>query len=65
MNRHQIPSKIVALLALATAILGIYLRWARPFQLRWGATDEEVTRPMPGDELESRPEVPGHPGYHD
>jgi hypothetical protein len=43
------------------AILGATLPWAyaffiRPWHLRWGATDEELSKPLPGDEL-----VP-HPG---
>jgi hypothetical protein len=28
----------------------LYLKWIRPWQLRWGATDDELTRAMPGDE---------------
>jgi hypothetical protein len=43
----------------ALPILGIgvsvYLQVIRPWQLRWGATDDEVRRPMPGDELVTRP----------
>jgi hypothetical protein len=35
--------------------LGVYLRVIRPWQLRWGATDDEVRRTMPGDELVARP----------
>ena len=35
--------------------LGIYLRVLRPWQLRWGATDDEVRRAMPGDELVTHP----------
>jgi hypothetical protein len=35
--------------------LGVYLRVIRPWQLRWGATDDEVRRAMPGDELVVRP----------
>ena len=35
--------------------LGVYLRVIRPWQLRWGATDDEVRRAMPGDELVTRP----------
>jgi len=43
------------------AIFGATLPWAyaffiRPWHLRWGATDEELGKPLPGDEL-----VP-HPG---
>lgn len=32
-----------------------YLLWARPYQLRWGASEQEVKRPMPGDELDPHP----------
>lgn len=35
--------------------LAAYLLWARPYQLTWGATAEEVHRPMPGDEFMSNP----------
>jgi hypothetical protein len=41
----------VALAALAAVMVGVYLRFIRPWQLRWGATDEEVARAMPGDEV--------------
>jgi hypothetical protein len=40
-------------LALVAAVL--YLRRFRPWQLRWGATDAEVSRSMPGDDLLSAP----------
>jgi hypothetical protein len=43
----------------ALPILGIgvsvYLRVLRPWQLRWGATDDEVGRTMPGDEVVTHP----------
>ena len=32
-----------------------YVRYVRPWQLMWGATFEEVSRPLPGDELVARP----------
>jgi hypothetical protein len=35
--------------------LGVYLQVIRPWQLRWGATDDEVRRALPGDELVTRP----------
>src|SRR5215213_8565833 len=35
--------------------VGVYLRVIRPWQLRWGATDDEVHRAMPGDEIVARP----------
>jgi hypothetical protein len=47
--------RILALLALLGVVFGAYFLVARPYQLRWGATDEEVRRPMPGDELDTSP----------
>jgi hypothetical protein len=35
----------------AVAVLVSYRLLVRPWQHRWGATDEEVRRPMPGDDL--------------
>jgi hypothetical protein len=43
---------IAAILALAGTI---YLIIIRPWYMRWGATDEEVARKMPGDEIVSEP----------
>jgi hypothetical protein len=40
--------------ALALACAG-YILVYRPLQLRWGATQEEVQRAMPGDEVQSKP----------
>lgn len=36
-------------------LIGVYIFVFRPRQLRWGATDEEVAREMPGDEIVARP----------
>lgn len=41
------------LLALSVGVA--YLGLIRPWQLRWGAGDEEVSRLMPGDDLVDRP----------
>ena len=38
-------------------VVVVYLLWLRPWHLRWGATDEEVERAMPGDELVTEPEI--------
>ncbi len=35
--------------------MSVYLLLARPYQLNWGATPEELNRPMPGDELDIQP----------
>ncbi len=32
-----------------------YLRWYRPWQLQWGATDAEIAKAMPGDDVVHRP----------
>lgn len=39
----------VGLAALGATAAGAYGLFIRPWQLRWGATDEEVKQPMPGD----------------
>ena len=54
-KRPVSPSRKAAWLALVAAAASAYLAWLRPRQLRWGATDAEVGRPMPGDELVARP----------
>jgi hypothetical protein len=41
--------------ALGVVSFGVYLRLIRPWQLRWGATDEEVARAMPGDDVVKHP----------
>jgi len=54
----QLSSRTTALLgitAAGAAGLAAYWRWLRPWQLRWGATDAEVARAMPGDEIVARP----------
>jgi hypothetical protein len=33
------------------SVLGSYRLWIRPWQHRWGATDQDVQRAMPGDDL--------------
>ena len=47
--------RLVATLAQLGLVLAAYFLWARPYQLRWGATGEETTRQMPGDDLDPRP----------
>lgn len=56
------PKKRTAGLLRPLAILGAVLPWAyalvvRPWHLRWGATDEEVGKPLPGDELVPNPAI--------
>ena len=52
--RHRV--RLLARLLRPLAILGAILPWIytffiRPWHLRWGATDEEVEKSLPGDEL--------------
>lgn len=46
---------ILAVFVLFAIVMALYVFWARPYQLNWGATDEEINRAMPGDELEPAP----------
>src|SRR5215467_4764301 len=49
-------ARIVGRLGLSLGFfLGGYLLIYRPRQLRWGASDEELTRAMPGDEIQPHP----------
>lgn len=45
----------VGLAVLGAVACGVYLRFIRPWQLRWGATDEEVARTLPGDDVVKHP----------
>jgi len=47
--------KLLAIMALPVLLVAIYLLVIRPSQLQWGATAEEVTRSMPGDDLVPSP----------
>ena len=38
-------------IAAALVLLGVYVRLIRPWHSTWGATDDEVHRRMPGDEI--------------
>ena len=55
MRSDSFLMRIFAVLALVGLVITVYLLWVRPYQVRWDATDEEVQRPMPGDELNANP----------
>jgi type II secretory pathway component PulM len=40
---------VFVIAGLFVVLILIYLLFVRPWQHRWGATDEEVARPMLGD----------------
>jgi hypothetical protein len=46
---------VVGAAAVGGAIAVAYLRLVRPWQLGWGASEEERGRPMPGDDLVEAP----------
>jgi hypothetical protein len=41
----------------AAAATGAYLRFIRPLYRQWGATDEEIARVMPGDDIVEHPDM--------
>jgi hypothetical protein len=41
----------ITLAAAGAASLSVYVLALRPWQLRWGASDDECRQPMPGDDL--------------
>jgi hypothetical protein len=45
----------IGVVALGAALFGVYLRFIRPWQLRWGATNEEVACAMSGDDVVKHP----------
>ena len=47
--------KVLAVITIALMVMAVYLVWARPRQLRWGATDAEIALAMPGDTLDRFP----------
>ena len=52
----SIVKRILATLALIALVMAAYLLWARPYQLNWGATDQEMKQVMQGDQLDTHPE---------
>lgn len=55
MARRSSPFRTLALWGAAGVAAYIYV--LRPWHLRWGATDEEVERSLPGDELVPQPKI--------
>jgi hypothetical protein len=44
-------------LAAGAALAFLYGKFLRPWHLRWGATDEEITEPLPGDSVKTDADV--------
>jgi hypothetical protein len=49
--RAPVARRLRPLVALGTALAVAYPAVIRPWMMRWGATDEERHKPLPGDEL--------------
>ncbi|UCF67835.1 MAG: SRPBCC family protein [Acidobacteriota bacterium] len=54
-DESPILAKIIAVLTILLLVGISYFAWFRPYQLHWGATTEEISRPMPGDGLNPEP----------
>src|SRR5271165_3211853 len=52
---RSVAIRLLAFLALPILLTTIYLIAIRPTQLHWGATTDEATRPLPGDNLVASP----------
>jgi hypothetical protein len=50
-----VPGTVIAAVFILIITIYLYITWWRPRQLRWGATDEEIRRPMLGDEIVGSP----------
>ncbi len=51
----MIPFSTIPIAITLLVLVFVYLVFLRPRQLRWGATDAEVNRSMPGDEIVDKP----------
>jgi hypothetical protein len=54
-EKFSIMQTLLRLVLGFVALLVTYLLWIRPWQVRWGATEDEVVRTLPGDDIVSRP----------
>jgi hypothetical protein len=52
----SLTKRLVWVLGLIAIVVVGYFVVARPYQLHWGATEEEVSATLPGDELEAAPD---------
>ena len=59
MKRVSLKRLLLSALVAVLALAGAYILVIRPWQLTWGATDEEVRRSMPGDGINANPSFNG------
>lgn len=53
--RRVLPAACIVVVTLVFISGYTYMRYVRPWQLRWGSTNAEVARLMPGDEIVENP----------
>ncbi|HEY7476179.1 MAG TPA: hypothetical protein VH679_14265, partial [Vicinamibacterales bacterium] len=51
MRFRVVTLRILLLMGALVLVSGAFLVHVRPWYLRWGATDAEIARPLPGDEI--------------
>jgi hypothetical protein len=57
MSMKPFARTLVRLAAFAAAAAGVYARFVLPWHVRWGASDDEVRMPLPGDEIAPLPSM--------
>ena len=55
MKMNSLVVRVFSVAAILVLVVTIYLTVVKPWYMRWGATDEEVVRTMPGDEIVADP----------
>ncbi len=59
MKRGRLGRLLLGGVVAFVALIGAYVLVVRPWHLTWGATDEEVRRPMSGDGIHADPSFTG------
>jgi hypothetical protein len=59
MKRGGLRRLMIRTTVTLVACIALYLLVVRPWHLTWGATREEVARPMPGDDIHPHPSLDG------
>ena len=54
-TKETLMQIFIIVVASFSTFLILYLAFLRPWQLRWGSTNMEIERPMPGDDIVEKP----------
>lgn len=54
-KKIEMQPYILVIVSIIIVLVIVYLTRIRPWQLRWGATDDEIKRSMPGDDIVDNP----------